>query len=93
MALDQKEYNLLLDIFCGDEDIISFISTKDINSFSSYLLKKLDGSIKGVKNLEDETNKIINLVKDSELSQKNKDYLQQVIINTYSNIAINIVKK
>lgn len=92
MAFSQSEYNLLLNIFRGDEDLISSISSEDITSFSKYLTRFLDGTKEGVSNLENETKRIIELLKNDKVSRKTKIFLQKAIISSYGSIAIGLAK-
>lgn len=93
MSLNLEDYNKLEKFFGGNQEIISWISSKDYFSLSNELLKSLDGTLDGVNDLEQKSSKWIDFINNSGISKEVKDIITKSICFAFSRILINTAKK
>lgn len=94
MSISIKEYNLLKKSFCGDEDIISSVSTGDSSFLQKKLLSTLNGTKDGVLELEEKTNLCLNIIKDeNNFSPLIRNTIKDAVIKTFSQISLGMLKK
>lgn len=93
MSISIEEYNLLKESFCGDEDLISSVSTGDSSVLQQKLLNTLNGTTQGVFDLEEKTQICLKIVKNKkDFSPIVRKTIQDAIIKAFSQISLGMLK-
>lgn len=92
MTLNETEYKALSDIFDGNMEFLSCVSSNDQRGMMLFLAKNLNGTKEGVDRLESKTKKLVESLKNVDYTWPVRQFIVGSLSLFYATMASKIIR-